>query len=112
MVTVDRGDVLKAGHRPKAAKHVVFAPVHRILSPQSCKVGPPRILLVQRGVADIDRVNGEGADILEWCIHGALFSLSFSTSLGVSTCYGYCLWSGSRDFDALGREVFGALLPG
>ena len=77
MVTVDRGDVLKAGHRPKAAKHVVLAPVHRILSPQSGKVGPPRILLVQRGVADIDRFDGEGADILEWCIHGAFFSLWF-----------------------------------
>jgi hypothetical protein len=67
--------------------------------------------LVQRGVADIDRVDGESADILEWCIHGALFSLWFATRLGVSVCYGYCLWSDSRDFDASGRESFGAVLP-
>ena len=112
MVAVDRGDVLKAGHRPKAAKHVVLAPVHRFFCPHSGKVGPPRTLLVQRGVADIDRVDGEGADILKWCSHGAFFSLWFSTGLGVSVCYGYCLRSGSRDFDALGRESFGAVLHG
>ena len=75
MVTVDRSDVLEAGHRPKAAKQVVLAPVHRILGPQSGKVRPPGVLLVERGIADIDCVDGEGADILEWCVHGAFFSL-------------------------------------
>ena len=36
---------------------------------------PPAVLLVQRGIADIDRVDREGADILQWCVHRAFFSL-------------------------------------
>ena len=55
MVAVDCGDVLEAGDRPEAAKHVVFAPVNRIFSSESRKVGPPRVLLIEGRVADINR---------------------------------------------------------
>ena len=75
MIAVDRGDVLKAGHRPEAAEHVILAPVHGVFCPQPGEVGSPGVLLVQRGIADIDCVDREGADFLQWCVHGAFFLL-------------------------------------
>ena len=60
MVRLEGDDVLVPGHGPVGSERACRAVVDRRLAPQPAEVGLPDVLLVQSGVADVERIERHG----------------------------------------------------
>ena len=44
----------------KGPSDALLAVMHRLLAPQAAEIGLPDVLLVERGIADVDRIERHG----------------------------------------------------